>query len=500
MDPIGPQRRGLCDLFGRAEVKAFIDHVAEADCLSVVAGAGTSIESGFPDWTRLVTRLLTRVALERGLEGGAVDEFAGWTLQREGLTAAAAVAEACLGASFSSELHAALYGQQLTPPPGQSAIAIAQLVETLGVDGCDVATTNYDLVLEHAIEMVTGQSSTVATQAGRGPGNRVLHLHGVVTPRGRIRGELVLSERDYFLMQEDSAWQQTYFSERLSSSTCVFVGASLTDPNILRYLYRTETAGQHFALFSRQQDAGLYDEAESSVVLLREETSELRWRRAGIQPIHTDFFSQSAQLLHEALHRRRTAQRRRVYHPLPKRLARWRKRLEDGALTVRPGPFRSAQLDLQEMMEDLLAGLKLDLSDAGHRPGSGERLGISLWVYDPRNETLTNWASADRVWRDPRTMEPLPVDWRSDFVSVQAFCAGSLVSRSTEQHVATRWNHVIGAPLYVDADGGGRLPAGAVTIASTRSAPSSVLDRGLGTLRRVSLPTIETVLAELLRT
>jgi len=46
---------------------------------------------------------------------------------------------------------------------------------------------------------------------------------------------------------------------------------------------------------------------------------------------------------------------------------------------------------------------------------------LSLWVYDPGSESLTNWASADRVWRDPKTMEPLQVDWRSEFVSVQAF-------------------------------------------------------------------------------
>lgn len=113
-------------------------------------------------------------------------------------------------------------------------------------------------------------------------------------------------------------------------------------------------------------------------------------------------------------------------------------------------------------------------------------------------ESLTNWASSDRVWRDPTTMEPLPIDWTSDFVSTQAFCAGSLVVRSTERYVATRWNHVIGSPIYLETELLGRLPIGAVTIASTASAPESALYRGLSTLRRKSFPAVESVLAGLL--
>jgi hypothetical protein len=317
-------------------------------------------------------------------------------------------------------------------------------------------------------------------------------------PRGRIRGRLVLSERDYFLMQEDSAWQQQYFGERLASTTCVFVGASLTDPNLLRYLYRSATSGDHYAIFIRQQDAAIYNEAPDNVVQFRELSNEARWRQAGITPLHVDFFSQSAQLLFEILHLRHQIRARRVYQPLPKRLSRWRRRLDNGILTKRRSDFDASQNALQQVMRDLIGAIRTDLVDAGHRPSADERLGISMWVYDPTSECLTNWASADRVWRDPGTMEPLPVDWTSDFISVQAFCAGSLVSRSTESHVATRWNHVIGSPLYIETERSGRLPVGAVTIASTLPAPQSSLHRGLGTLRRTSLPTVEKILRELL--
>lgn len=498
---IAPARpkRGLCDLFARDDVSEFVETVSQASNLSVLAGAGTSIESGFPDWTTLVERLLVCVAEDRDLSADASKGFADWTIKREGLTAAAAVAETALGDRFLTELHRALYVQQLTPPPAQTALGIARLARSFGFENCDISTTNYDLLLEAAIDSTGGTRSVVATGPATRSPNRVLHLHGVVKPRGGIQGDLILSERDYFLMQEDAAWQQKYFAERLQKSSCLFIGASLTDPNLLRYLYRSTSSSEHWAVFVRQQDADIYDEADAKVVALREETSEGRWMLAGIRPLHADYFSQSAQLLHEVLYWRTAKAARRRYIPLPKRLVTWRRRVDEGVLTTQPGRFAKVQDALQGMLNDLLAGIRADLADAGHRTRPGERLGLSVWVYDPQTESLTNWASSDRVWRDPATMEPLPIDWTSDFVSIKAFCAGSLVSRSTEQYAATRWNHVIGSPLYLETERLGRLPVGAVTIASTSMAPGSALNRGIGTLRRTSLPTVEAVLTELLQ-
>lgn len=491
--------RGLCDLFDRHEIAEFIEETSRAAPISIFAGAGTSIESGFPDWDTLVTRLLVSVADKEGLSGDAPDQFASWTIGREGLTAAAAVAQAHLGDDFSRHLHCALYEQQRTPPAGQSALAIARLMESFGPTSCNVVTTNYDLVLDDEIAKLSMPGTVTPRGTRRNGRAKVTHLHGTVTPRGRIRGEVILSDRDYFLMQEDTAWQQKYFAELFEGTTCIFVGTSLTDLNLLRYLHRSDTTKAHYAIFVRQQNAGLYDKSERDVIDLREVTSEARWRNAGIHPIHADFYSQSAQLLHEVLLRHKSAKAGRRYRSLPKRLIEWRDRLDLDVLSTASPSFKRNQEELQEFMNKLLDALRTDLMNAGHRPKRSERLGINLWVYDPRTESLTNWASADRIWLDPKTKEPLPIDWKSDFVSVQAFCAGSLVSRSTERYVATRWNHVIGTPLHVYSEGEGRLPVGAVTIASTLVPPESVLQRGMQTLRRASLPKVEEVLARLLQ-
>lgn len=490
---------GLCGLFDDPRLLEAIASLGRVEALTVLAGAGTSIESGFPTWWSLVRSVLEEAATSDGLSATAAEQFADWTIRSEGLTAAAAVAEVALADRFEEAVHRALYPVQLTLRPGESAIAIARLGALLGREHCDIATTNYDLLLEEAhVEADLPKPAVHVNGAGRKL-DRVLHLHGVVGAKGRVRGDLILSERDYFAMQDDTAWQQLYFADRLRASTCLFVGASLTDPNLLRYLYRTHSDQTHAAIFARQQDAEAYDNTSVETIAYREQTAIERWRAAGVNPIQVDTFSQSAQVLYEVLHYRRCKDRRRKYQPLGKRLHRWRRKIDQGITQTRPSAFASNQDLMHTMASQLLDAVGDDLRDAGKATKGGETLGMSVWIYDPATETLTNWASSDRIWRDPATLQPTPIDWTSDFASVQAFCTGSTVSWSTETYVATRWNHVVAAPLYMHDDGWGRLPVGAVTIGSTFNEQESALHRGLLTLRRKSIPKIAGTLAELLR-
>ena len=41
-------------------------------------------------------------------------------------------------------------------------------------------------------------------------------------------------------MQDRHRWQEKYMRRRLESTTCLFIGTSLSDPNLLRYLYSLE--------------------------------------------------------------------------------------------------------------------------------------------------------------------------------------------------------------------------------------------------------------------
>ncbi len=496
-------RRGLCDFFRTDGVQQLIARLAEAREMTLVVGAGSSIEVGFPNWDTLVRRLLVQVARHHGLAGDDCDQFADWTIRGDSLTGAAAVVKAALRDGFVPALHTALYEQQLTPLPGATARAATSLLLTKPEDsGSRLTTTNYDLVLESALTAALGLKRGSATWMVHpdsiGDVRRsVLHLHGVITPRGRERGTVVLSEQDYHRMQQPETWQEQFFADRLSASTCLFVGMSLTDPNLLRYLYRADGTTMHVAVFVRQQSSSLYDSTPPAVAAARELTATSRWKAVGVEPVQADFYAQSAQLLHEIVHYTRTGAAGVAYRPFPDRLDEWRRRISETVFVPDRGEFERVQDALHAVMAALADGVRKDLSGDGHGIGNDERLGVALWIYDPRSESLTNWASSDRVWRDPSTLAPVPVGWKSDFVAVQAFCSGSLVSRSTTHQTLSRWNHVVGIPLYVESDVWGRLPVGSVTLASTEPAPRSVLAQRLSALRQVSLPSIEHALAEL---
>lgn len=86
--------------------------------------------------------------------------------------------------------------------------------------------------------------------AGQSP---VVHLHGYLGRDG-TDGQIILSEGDYQGMQFGAAWQDDLVRTSLRDSTLVFVGTSLIDPNMLRYLHAVarEKGGKHFAIFVRQ--------------------------------------------------------------------------------------------------------------------------------------------------------------------------------------------------------------------------------------------------------
>lgn len=487
--------------FGSQELLDVIMRLADRDRLSLIVGAGVSVESGLPDWRTLIANLLVTAARSEGLTSEDSVRFAKWTLQREDVTGAGEIGRQLLGDSFRSNLHNALYEGKTAFAPGETALAVASIRLDRVRSVCEVVTTNYDGLLEAALRSEVKERSLDGLSVVRLVDDRttpssqigVRHLHGSLTPGNQLVGSLVLSDRDYHLMQDSGSWQESFFRNQLTSNTCLFVGMSLSDPNLLRYIYRSGGEGDHVAVFARQQDASLYDSAGDDVVGLREDSQARKWKAVNVSPVLVDYYSQSAQFLWEI---RAAYLLGSSYRPLPERLQEWNDDLAGSVLTRHVSTFQQNQDRLHSIMAGALQSTLKLIHRRKLRLGWHEKLGISLWIYDPAEDALINWASGDRVWRNPATLEPIPVEWSSDFVATQAFCSGSMVSQSTDQYLTTRWNHVIGFPIYIHAKSG-RLPVGAVTIASTKSQEHSVLSRGIETVRNQAIPEIS-ALAELL--
>lgn len=451
---------------------AAIKRLSEVDALTVVVGAGASQESGLPDWSGLVTELLRIVGHQAGTRDDALDRFAQWSIRSDGLPGAGATAKAWLGSNFTNTIRQELYRESGGEPrPGATAQCIARLRLAAGVN-CEVVTLNYDTLLEKALREAGFRASEikryVSAKKGRSGDAVVRHLHGILTTT-EMEGTIVLSESDYHLMQDKQRWQERYMRDRLKTTACLFVGTSLSDPNLLRYLYRAESSTPHVAVFVRQADDWWFSSDHESVREPRERTVIQRWKSVNVEPLLADYFSQSAQFVYEIARRRELGAGYVGYHD---RLVQWERRIETTLLSANPARFRRAQEGVQPLLETWCTQVRDYLRDTG-RAGADEHLGLHLWVRDPSARALVRLASSVRLWRDPNTVQRVPIARPTNWVAVEAFCAGTTIAQRPGE--LSRWNFVLGLPVVLDDEDWGRLPVGVLTLASTKIAEESGL-------------------------
>jgi len=108
-----------------------------------------------------------------------------------------------------------------------------------------VLTTNYDRLLERALVEVGIADADIRSKLPLDGGGKtpfeVVHLHGVIEDASLGADRLVLAEDEYLTESEGSRARQSLVLEALRRPS-LFVGTSLSDPNILRYLYAARTA------------------------------------------------------------------------------------------------------------------------------------------------------------------------------------------------------------------------------------------------------------------
>jgi hypothetical protein len=439
-------------------IEPLIERFGAAREVTLLVGAGASMEAGLPSWGELVRRLLGRVAAEQPRLRTRADqeEWVRRTLERDDLLAAGAVVEVMAHESLDTLLPEELYGPEgaVATAPGPTAGQVAFLRQCFG-ERLRVLTTNYDDLLERAL-------------AARGlRGSLVTHLHGVAGRRGKPKG-LVLTEEHYQRMQQGRrSWQEELVTERLAESLCLFVGTSLTDPNLIRYLYGYRRAARraHAAVFVRQGDL---EGAPDAVRAAREEAMARRWERLGVEAVFVDHFADAAQLLYEIGLRR---QRGAGYAPVGRRAAAVLGAIEDTVLDAHAGEvlFGARQVVLSRW----LRGTLYDELDAVDVP-RGERVALALWLLSGDGRQLTGWAHSDRAHQDPLTIESVEVGGASEWVAVRTVCQG--VPVELDRHDATsRWRFVYGLPLTLSDPT--RLPLGCVTLSSTVPGARSALTR-----------------------
>lgn len=459
------------------EVEPVIRRFAEASEITLLVGAGASMEASLPSWPELIRRLLVQVSNGQPdlTEAADQDDWIRRTLESDALLGAGADVEVLTDKPLDTLLPEALYGDAgaASYEPGPIALQVAGLRRRFG-PAITLLTTNYDDLLERALLAVgftTQQVRSYVQHRNNMPRDTVpvTHLHGYAGRVGRHRG-LVLTEGHYHRMQRGRSWQEQLVVDRLERSQCLFLGTSLADPNLIRYVYGYRRGShRHAAVFIRQGDL---DSATPAVRRARENAIARRWGRCGVEAIFLDHYADAAQFVHEiGLCRDSVAD----YSPIHVRASRTISLIEDVLIRdVDTGnEFADRQIVLSGWLRSLLNGV-LTTAMGADMATDDERLALALWIYSRDGTCITGWAHSDRAHQDPRTVEAVRIGAASEWVAVRTICQGVRVDSDTHSETS-RWRFVRGLPLALDQPT--RIPIGCLTISSTKRGADSLLNR-----------------------
>lgn len=249
--------------------------------------------AGYPSWTAL----LAEIGEELGIKSSQVHDLAAlaqWSIQENG------------GATRVREVIKREIGEDRALPDALSTIARLP-VRTLW-------TTNYDRLIERAFASISRPLDVVAGAAdlalkARPGAARLFKMHGSVE---RL-DDIVISTDDYELYRTKRGSFLPLLQAHLTSMSMLFVGLSLTDPNIRHVLSSiresfTDAPPEHFALLRPPQpeDFDSKEEFEARSAQHRLWAKDLQ--RYGLVAVELDGYAEVPSLLHR-LERRVAMQR-----------------------------------------------------------------------------------------------------------------------------------------------------------------------------------------------
>ena len=247
--------------------------------VTFVVGAGLSIDSGFPTWSQLIYGIADEIPAMPNLDLGALIRSDGDDLMRK--------AENVLQMHLSNTgygdvtdiVRRALYsGASKRTTPGPVVKSLTRLVELLR-GRVSILTTNFDDVLDAAISSgsagltpkIFSMSQLSAWQSAQGDPDSVpiLHLHGRIgRTKKDSKGALVLTESEFM---KHGAVVRDALTQSLSSSVTVFLGLSITDPNLVGPLWdaKGKRSERYVVTVPEAGNGGQSVEAQRSYAVLK---------------------------------------------------------------------------------------------------------------------------------------------------------------------------------------------------------------------------------------
>jgi len=253
--------------------------------LTLVCGAGVSVGAGVPSWNPLLLTLLKsmmqRVSDDYSIS---IKEVNAGEFQNRYAPSSLVMGKYLknnLGKDFLKEVRDALYAGD--PSSGDILDSIVNLSRPQrdGKPLDSIITFNFDALLEENLKSQNISYKAIYGEGVRNSSNELplYHVHGYLPRTGKIpvNMEIVFSEDAYHRQFiEPFSWSNLIQLNKLSQNTCLFIGISLSDPNLRRLLdvanrKNPEKTLNHFLIKKTPSNSSTSDTMDDIALLLEEQ-------------------------------------------------------------------------------------------------------------------------------------------------------------------------------------------------------------------------------------
>lgn len=275
----------------REDNSKFISELSQAlknGKLTLVSGAGTSIAAGMPSWNNLLTRLTKHMAerLSKEQKNPSLENLNHF-IEESKLSPLIRVKyiKYILDNDFTKKIRNELY---ISNPKTCDIIeAIVDLArprrESKSLDS--IITFNFDSLVEENLEKNNIKYKAIYMEGMRSSPLElpIYHVHGYLPRKGRItkNNKIVFSEDTYHnLFIDPFSWSNLILLNKLSQNTCLFLGLSMTDPNLRRLLdianrRNPSNSLNHFIIKDKPQRINKKEEDRLPLFLIERDFNEL---------------------------------------------------------------------------------------------------------------------------------------------------------------------------------------------------------------------------------
>lgn len=287
--------------------------------VALFLGAGVSADAGVPRWNELINSLLSEMILRRAkgepdaLLSAHLNEIINIAYNNKEdspITQMRYIRGAFNADEYYQLVHDVLYNNH--PKTNTELLnAIAEICTPrrnhIGVQG--IVTYNFDDLLERRLERQKVATNIISNEDDITDSEKlsVFHVHGFLPKKiNEVESniELIFSEEDYHRVYRDAyCWSNLAQLNYLRERTCLFIGCSLTDPNLRRLLdvaTRSNEKPRHYAFLRRNHHFdtnGINIEALNIYKSIDTNLREKYYATMGLNIIWIDSFEEIPQIL-----------------------------------------------------------------------------------------------------------------------------------------------------------------------------------------------------------